>query len=65
MKKLYTIFGIFLLLTVLAGCTTDASEAYGISNAFIRNCKVGTIRTNIASEGITKTLTITCNKDGN
>lgn len=63
MKTIYTLT--FILL--LAGCKFDSdyNEAHNISSAFIRNCKTGTIRTQIASENITKTLTITCNKDGN
>ena len=61
MKTIYTLT--FILL--LAGCANDYSEANGISNAFLRTCKIGTIRTQVANEGITKTLTITCNKDGN
>jgi hypothetical protein len=61
MKTIYTLT--FILL--LAGCNSDYSEANGISNAFLRSCKTGTIRTTVAAEGISKTLTITCNKDGN
>lgn len=63
MKTIYTLT--FILL--LAGCDlkSDFNEAHNMSNAFLRNCKTGTIRTQVATEGITKTLTITCNKDGN
>lgn len=61
MKTIYTLT--FILL--LAGCANDYTEAKGISTAFLRSCKTGTIRTQVVAEGITKTLTITCNKDGN
>jgi hypothetical protein len=62
MKIIYTLT--FILL--LAGCKNDWTEAHIISDAFLRACKIGTISTNIAVEGITKTITITCTKkDGN
>lgn len=63
MKTIYTLT--FILL--LTGCDlkSDFNEARNMSNAFITNCKTGTIRTQVAAEGITKNLTITCNKDGN
>jgi len=60
MKTLYTL----LLTLLLVACANDYTEANGISSAFLRSCKTGSIRTTIQAENITKTLTITCNKDG-
>lgn len=60
MKTIYTLTLTFILL--LAGCVNDYNGAVSISAAFLRDCKTGTIQTQITNDGTTKTLTINCSK---
>jgi len=61
MKTIYTV----ILALLLTGCSWDMSEARSTTSAFLNNCKIGTIITNTNNYGSSKTLTITCTKDGN
>ena len=47
----------------LTGCSWDMSEARSTTSAFLNNCKLGTIVTNLVTDGNNKTLTITCTKE--
>jgi hypothetical protein len=59
MKTLY----ILILIMSLTGCSWDMSEARSTTSAFLNNCKLGTIVTNLVTDGNNKTLTITCTKE--
>lgn len=60
-----TIITLFIVLFILAGCSSDELEAQSVYSGFINNCKPKTINTSLHNADNKKILTITCNNNVN